>query len=164
MRLAIATLEDSDAGRLAALVREEAGSLTGVPRPAHACEVQQWLSQVEDERRRELACTFSIALEGVGLVGIIKIGALTGSAHPPQLSYWVAPSYRCRGIATAAGRVTMLHAREVLGLGTLWSFAYDDNEASRKVLRRIGFRRLGRLDRPGPATLIYRAEDTRHGN
>jgi ribosomal-protein-alanine N-acetyltransferase len=82
-------------------------------------------------------------------------GALVGNGGwkgPPQggvaeLGYAVAPSRQCRGIATAAVREFVEHARRA-GLRAVCAHTLAEKNASTKVLERCGFVRTAELVDP----------------
>ncbi len=78
------------------------------------------------------------------LVGGIEL-MRTGDGH--ELGYWLTPDAWGRGYATEAGRAVLHIARHGLGLRKLVSSHALDNPASGKVLRKLGFREVGRAAR-----------------
>lgn len=60
-----------------------------------------------------------------------------------ELAYWLTPAARSRGIATEASRAVLAHAFGPLGLHKVSTGCFAENEASRRVLERIGFRLVG---------------------
>jgi RimJ/RimL family protein N-acetyltransferase len=56
-----------------------------------------------------------------------------------QLSWWVFPAYRRRGIASRAVRLVTAYAFRALGVRQLEAFIEPDNAASRGVARNAGF-------------------------
>ncbi len=99
---------------------------------------------------------WSRAAQGVGVSQAIvqadsdrAIGLIIVSARPQEhvagLGYWVVPGVRGRGAATAAVRLVLPWALDVLGLQRLEAWVAPDNVASRSVLTRAGFQEEGRL-------------------
>ena len=85
----------------------------------------------------------------VGLVSIIDIRrchrALT--YEQGELAYWTSPAAQGRGIMTEAGRGVIACAFETLGLNKLTVAHVPENEASRRLIERRGFRRVGVQER-----------------
>lgn len=88
--------------------------------------------------------TFLITLPGphgtqvIGCVGLHRDGA------DVELGYWIARPFWGRGYASEAGRAVVALAR-TLGHRRIGAHHFIDNPASGAVLRKIGFRRTGRL-------------------
>jgi RimJ/RimL family protein N-acetyltransferase len=78
------------------------------------------------------------------LVGGIEL-MRSGDVH--ELGYWLTPGAWGRGYATEAGRAVLHIARHGLGLRKVVSSHALDNPASGKVLRKLGFREVGRAAR-----------------
>ena len=77
-------------------------------------------------------------LGSIGFVGIPEEGVV-------EVGYWVAPSARQRGAATAATRVICDWALDVLDFHRVEWQAYVGNEGSRRVADRCGFTFEGML-------------------
>ena len=87
----------------------------------------------------------TLAGEHVGIAGLHKISyrhgvAVSGTIIGP-------PEARGLGYGTDAARVRTRYAFEVLGLRMLVSEVFAENTASIKMLRRVGYREVGRLPR-----------------
>jgi RimJ/RimL family protein N-acetyltransferase len=64
-----------------------------------------------------------------------------------QLSYWVFPAHRRRGFATRIVRLACEFAFNELGIQRVEALVEPDNEASRRVVRAVGFVEEGLLRR-----------------
>ena len=84
-------------------------------------------------------------LEGdvIGYCGITWHGH--GSPVEPELAYELLRAAHGHGYATEAGRAVVDWAGEV-GYRRLWAGVWDWNVASRKVLEKLGFREVGRVE------------------
>ncbi|MFD3444371.1 GNAT family N-acetyltransferase [Microbacteriaceae bacterium 4G12] len=61
-----------------------------------------------------------------------------------ELGYLIAPSARWgQGLGSATARTALDHGFRVLGLRRVWAEAVEANEASVRVLRRLGMRPMG---------------------
>jgi len=78
----------------------------------------------------------------VGGIGLHR----DGEAH--AIGYWLTPDVWGRGYATEAGQAMLGIARHALGLKRLAAWHFADNPASGGVLRKLGFREVGRGTRP----------------
>lgn len=77
------------------------------------------------------------------LIGSCGLGERDGEA---ELGYWIARPYWGQGFAAESARAVVDVAR-ALGHRRLVSGHFIDNPASGRVLRKIGFRPLGRVER-----------------
>ena len=80
----------------------------------------------------------------VSLIGGVGIGPVED--EPMAFGCWLAPSAWGRGYATEAGRAALDCAR-MLGIRHVTAAHPADNPASGRVLRRLGFRPVGRSER-----------------
>lgn len=71
--------------------------------------------------------------------------ALRPQPHVGGLGYWIVPSERGQGVATAAVRLVVPWALDALDLRRLEAWVQPDNLASQRVLRNAGFQQEGRL-------------------
>jgi RimJ/RimL family protein N-acetyltransferase len=62
-----------------------------------------------------------------------------------ELGYWLTPEAWGRGYATEAGCAVVAIARHALGLNRLVAGHFTDNEASGRVLRKLGFQPTGEI-------------------
>ena len=77
--------------------------------------------------------------EPVGTVGINGLGG----PETPELGYWVAPDHHRQGYATAAAELLTGYAFDQLGVHRIEARVFDFNDASQKVLERVGFTHEG---------------------
>ena len=84
--------------------------------------------------------------EPAGLCGLIKRDSLEHA----DLGFAFLPEYRGRGYALEAARATLDYAKNVLGLPRILAVTTLDNEASGRLLTKLGFR-LDRSIRLEPA-------------
>lgn len=61
------------------------------------------------------------------------------------MGYWIVPSERGQGVATAAVRLVVPWALDALDLRRLEAWVQPENLASQRVLRNAGFQQEGRL-------------------
>jgi RimJ/RimL family protein N-acetyltransferase len=60
-----------------------------------------------------------------------------------MLVYWLLPEGRGQGFATEGAALLLDHAFGKVGLHRVYAWTIDDNEASQRVLRRLGFTHEG---------------------
>jgi len=90
-----------------------------------------------------------LAVERRGTADVIGYCGLTihgnGSLDEPELAYELLRAAHGRGYATEAGRAVVTWAVEA-GYRRLWAGVWDWNVASRRVLEKLGFREVGRVE------------------
>ena len=90
-----------------------------------------------------------LAVERKGTADVIGYCGLNidgnGSAEEPELAYELLRAAQGRGYATEAGRAVVTWASEA-GYRRLWAGVWDWNVASRRVLEKLGFREVGRVE------------------
>lgn len=69
------------------------------------------------------------------------------SADAAELGYWLSPAHWGSGITTEAARAVVAFGFERLGLPVITSGYFEDNPASGRVLRKLGFVETGHVMR-----------------
>ena len=83
--------------------------------------------------------------EGEQVVGGVELSVDSIEHRRVELSYYIVPDARGRGLATAAVLAAVDVAFGPLGMHRAWAVCDPANDASRRVLERAGFRYEGRL-------------------
>lgn len=78
-------------------------------------------------------------------VGSTSIKNIDLEGRKAELSYWIAPERQGNGYATEAADLCLSHAFDELGLHKVWARTVGDNEASKRVLEKLGFQQEGIL-------------------
>lgn len=80
-----------------------------------------------------------------GLVGFSEVvrRQLAWTVDRAELGYWMVPEAQGRGLCTEASRAVLELAFDRLGLHKVTSGCIAENAASRRVLEKLGFRRVG---------------------
>jgi RimJ/RimL family protein N-acetyltransferase len=79
----------------------------------------------------------------VGLVYLIREKPNDDVYGRAELAYWVAPEAQGNGYATDAARTVVKHGFDRLRLHKVVAKAFADNEASKRVLEKVGFTEEG---------------------
>ena len=112
--------------------------LSGFPHPYTQEDADSWVSFVS---QAEPSLHLCIQVEGkvAGGIGII-VG--TGTEEKTgQFGYWLGRAYWGKGIATAAARIMVEHARAHMEVARLQAPVFEWNPASMRVLEKVGFQR-----------------------
>jgi RimJ/RimL family protein N-acetyltransferase len=91
----------------------------------------------DDDRVRLLVCLDD------GPVGLVQVESL--SETRPYLSYWLDPEAHGNGYATEAVGLFIGYVFDNFDKPGLQAFTYDFNDASKNLLRKLGFEREGRF-------------------
>jgi ribosomal-protein-alanine N-acetyltransferase len=105
-------------------------------------EAADWWVSHRIKFREEAGREISFAIRNTEGLLIGAVGAddfPVGEAHRAEVSFWLAKSYRRRGIATAALRLFIRYAFEQLCVVRLVAHTLSFNTASVRVLEKNGF-------------------------
>ena len=104
--------------------------------------------------------------EAIGKCGLAPIDALAAPQEirgGVQIGWTLAEPFWGHGYASEAARAVLGHEFGTLGLPVIWSQTSDSNQASTRVMARLGFERCGALDYSDPdyppednPTTVYR--------
>ena len=128
-------------------VREIWRNTLYIPYPYTEEDADTWLEErIAHRREQPTAVTFALRNPDGRLVGVIGADDLdVGTTHRANLGYWLAKPYWNRGLMTRAARRYVRYAFTRLELVRLTAEVFHWNEASARVLEKVGFRREGRL-------------------
>jgi ribosomal-protein-alanine N-acetyltransferase len=143
-RLALRPFVIADAPR----VRELCGAwavtrmLTTVPFPYPAGFAEEWIGKHDEGRARGEHYPFAVTLHNrlIGSVGFRE----DKQRGQFEFGYWIAVSYWGFGYATEAARAALGFAFGWLGIAAIGARHYAENEASARVLGKLGFVETGR--------------------
>lgn len=62
-----------------------------------------------------------------------------------ELGYWIVPEEQGNGYATEAAQLCLIHGFDELGLHKIWARTVAENEASKRILEKLGFKQEGIL-------------------
>jgi RimJ/RimL family protein N-acetyltransferase len=109
--------------------------------------VEDMAAQIRAEREESGPGLLAVERKGtadvIGYCGLIFHG--NGSPDEPELAYELLRAAHGCGYATEAGRAVVTWASEA-GYRRLWAGVWDWNVASRRVLEKLGFREVGRVE------------------
>ncbi len=146
-RLTLRPLQPDDAEALHRLVNdwEVTRTLAEIPYPYPRTLADDWIASTISQRAEGTAYHFAITgHEGKQeiLVGVIGL-RLDREHRSGRLGYWVGRAYWRHGVATEAAKRLTSWGFANLPLDMVVAEVTDGNDASLKVLRRVGFREVG---------------------
>jgi len=111
----------------------------GAVDPMTSDDEESWYEEVvvESDSVQLLVCVDG---DPVGVIGFVDCNEKWGTA---ELGYWLAPEYHGNGYATAAGRLLVDYGFAERRLHKVYANAFAHNEASQRVLEKLGFEREG---------------------
>ena len=121
-------------------------------------DLQLWMAWAFDDQRPRQALEQSIrrvmnfqSQAGIALAGFHRINGdfvvrsaldLTDEADVYETGFWVARKYSGQGMATEAANAAIRYAFGRLGAKAISIGHFDGNDASRRVVEKLGFRKL----------------------
>lgn len=142
-RLLLRPIWPEDASALYEAVADESivRNLAQAPWPYTPCDAAQFAALEHDVMHPN----FMLMLRTDGAPKLVGSCGLAHRDGEVELGYWLARPFWGRGLITEAARAVVSVAR-ALGHRKLVSGHFIDNPASGRVLRKIGFRPLGRCE------------------
>jgi [ribosomal protein S5]-alanine N-acetyltransferase len=107
------------------------------------------LRRYQREIRNDLAYPFFVFRKSDGILmgGCTLTNVRRGVTQSAAIGYWIGAPYARQGYMHAALRAVQPFVFELLGLHRLEAACIPENEASRKLLLKVGFREEGRARR-----------------
>jgi len=141
-RLILGGYSESDTADLVSLIgaREVAATTLRIPHPYREEHAREFLSGA-----RENEHGFAIRLRANGrLIGGIALSPDLNRRRA-ELGYWIGVPFWGNGYATEAAREVVRYGFEHIQLNRIFASHFEGNEASRRVLEKIGMRHEGRV-------------------
>jgi [ribosomal protein S5]-alanine N-acetyltransferase len=136
-RLVLRPLTQQDAPRVSALAGDWAvASMTArVPYPYSEREAVQWIDGLGDNE----------FVRGVELNGVLigAVGYFSSSSGETEIGYWIGKPWWGRGFATEAANALVRYCFRDAGINLLECSHFVDNQASQRVIEKLGFKATG---------------------
>lgn len=136
-RLTLRALRDSDAPELARLAGDwDVARMTArIPYPYSVALARDWMATLGDDE-------FVRVIEHHGtLIG--AVGYVAGANRSAEIGYWIGKPWWGQGFATEAASALVRHCFTRAGFKRLTCCHFDDNPASARVIRKLGFTAAG---------------------
>jgi ribosomal-protein-alanine N-acetyltransferase len=118
-----------------------------IPHPYTEEDARRWLSIQHEESEAGTGAVFALtAPEGGALMGACGL-ELFPEHRRAELGYWLGRDFRGKGYATEAATAVVGWAFSELGLNRVSAARFGDNDASGRVLEKLGMRQEGLLRR-----------------
>lgn len=140
-RLALREFSEADIPELVPLIgaQQVAATTLRIPHPYEETHAREFLASVAKENELRLAIRLRSDGRLVGGVGL----------HPEmqhrraELGYWIGVPFWGNGYATEAARELVRQGFETVKLNRIFASHFEGNEASARVLRKVGMRHEG---------------------
>lgn len=145
-RLTLRAFRPADASCLARLAGARAiAAWTLLPHPYDETFAADWIATQQRQQDEGTARHFAITLaqEGI-LIGSIGLEIVPAHRHA-RLGYWLGVDYWRQGYATEAVRAVLAYGFEHLELNRIYAPHFSGNDASGRVLRKVGMTHEGRM-------------------
>jgi ribosomal-protein-serine acetyltransferase len=107
-------------------------------------QTRHFLREAEAQRVRDEGFQAAVVCAGE-IAGVIGYVNLNRHYRSTNIGYWLAVEHQGRGTMTAAVRTLVGHAFSALGLNRVEIRAASENNASRAIPERLGFREEGTM-------------------
>ncbi len=112
---------------------------TSVPWSYSLAEATAWTIRTRQNRSEGKVLSLAIVEMGSGLVvGNVNLSRFSEDGNEAALGYWLVPSARGRGLASAAARTLARWGFEAMGMKRIELAILPENTASHRVAERLG--------------------------
>jgi RimJ/RimL family protein N-acetyltransferase len=125
---------------------EIANNLLAIPFPYTEADADWWLDRCEQSIGSPIT-NFALRTPSGYLIGAIGlVGVLSADAHSAEFGYWLAQSYRGRGLMPRVIRTFSDYAFQELRIHRLFATPFSSNLASHRALEKAVFSAKGYSD------------------
>jgi RimJ/RimL family protein N-acetyltransferase len=125
--------------------RDIAATTLRIPHPYLDGMAEEWLGSVNARYEKGDVVAFAITRDNDGaLLGAIGL-EICREHERAELGYWIGKPYWGNGYCTEAARTVVDYAFETLGLNRIVAHHLAHNEASGRVMRKVGMQYEGHL-------------------
>lgn len=123
--------------------KEIAATTLSIPHPFRLADAEEWLKNKKEDYREAKEIAWAICLKKSShLIGAIGM-RLEPKHDSAELGFWVGKSYWGNGYVTEAGKEVVQYSFNNLGLHRLEAHHMVGNEASGRVLEKLGMKYEG---------------------
>lgn len=145
-RLSLRQFTQADAGDIQHLVSsKEVAAGTFLPHPYETGFAEQWLAERQTAYEQGIAISFAIVLASPQrLIGSISLDIVSPHQHA-RMGYWLGIAYWNQGYCTEAVKAVLQYGFTGRQLHRIYAPHFKGNEASGRVLQKVGMTYEGRM-------------------
>jgi ribosomal-protein-alanine N-acetyltransferase len=134
-------LRESDAPIIAKVANDPLiGRFTPVPHPYTETQARAFIRYAMNTGEDNSGFVFGLVLPGDDeIMGVIELGDIKQRQRQGTIGYWLGKEHRRRGYMSEAIRLILALGFEDLNLHRVQAYVDPTNEASRKLLEKLGF-------------------------
>lgn len=147
-RLILRPISESDAPDIYKNVKDYdiAKWTINIPHPYPKDGAIKFIKQTKELMKKGMSYELAIQIESTKeVVGVISLMKVDRRHKNAELGYWVGKKFWNIGIATEAASRVMEFGFQVLNLEKIYAKCFYNNEASRKVMEKIGMKLEGKF-------------------
>ena len=139
------TLADAPQVHQLAGDKEVAATLVPLPHPYEDGMAEHWIGTHQERYEKGELVSFAIVLRATqALIGAIDL-EISRQHENGEIGYWLGKSFWHQGYATEAAQAVLRYGFEVVGLHRIHANYLTRNQASTRVLQKLGMREEGCL-------------------
>lgn len=145
-RLLLRPFSMDDAPRITDLLQEPEIALNGlgIPQPFHLADAEKMIHRFQQMAEKNHFTWGIVSHKTNDLLGVITL-ILTLAHHHAEIGFWLGKAYWNQGYATEAGQYVIDYGFVQYELNKIFAKSLTDNEASTRVLEKLGMKPEGLL-------------------
>lgn len=146
-RINLRPVKKSDAESICQYAKdEEISRFTFIPHPYTLKDAQDFIKLTQSARRKQSQYHFGMEDKESGrIIGMIGLNEVNHYHQRAELGYWLGRPFWGQEITAEAIRLMLRFCFGDLNLNRVTAFVFPDNNASRRVLEKVGFKCEGLL-------------------
>ncbi len=133
------TLDDAEAIARAINHPDIAATTLNIPHPYSIDDAKEWLNSHDDPEKSKTGIELSFFIRETGeLIGGIGLMNIDRGDSKVEIGYWCTFDHWGRGYTTEAVQRMLQYAFEELGFQRVWSMCMVHNQASARVMEKVG--------------------------
>jgi RimJ/RimL family protein N-acetyltransferase len=127
--------------------RSVADTTISIPHPLTEHDALQWIERAIRESSDGRAAHFAVTIapDAHTLIGYVGVKGIDREHEEGELSFWLDERYAGQGLITEGAEAVVTFAFDRLGLNRVCAYHMARNQASGRILAKLGFQHEGRL-------------------
>lgn len=120
--------------------------LLNIPYPYTLKSAAKFVRKTRCDARKKKTYAFGIALKKENrIIGVITLSKFDYKNRGAEIGYWIGKRYWGQGIMSEAARLIVKFSFRKLKLHKIYASLFEENIASRRVLKKAGFKLEGKI-------------------